>query len=110
MSGDVDVTAHQCKIVDSTTVAGSVKAKLVSARAWLATLQSEPTATCWLALVRSCDGQKEPEGGEDQIDAQYVALCDEFQDVFQTPGLAPHRALDHAIDLVDENATPPHHK
>ena len=44
-------------------------AKLVSARAWLVTLQSEPMATCWLALVRPRDGQKESEGGEDQIGA-----------------------------------------
>ena len=78
MSGAVDATAPQCKLVDCTTVAASVKAKLVSARAWLATLQSEPMATCWLALVRPCEGQKESEGGEDQIDAQYAALCDDF--------------------------------
>ena len=69
VSGDADATAPQCKLVDCTTVAASVKAKLVSARAWLATLHSDPTATCWLALVRPCDGQKESEGGEDQIDA-----------------------------------------
>ena len=69
MYGDVDVTARQCKIIDGTPVVDSIKAKLVSARAWLSTLQYEPTATCWLALVRPCDGQKEPEGGEDQIDA-----------------------------------------
>ena len=41
---------------------------------------------------------------------RFAALCDEFQDVFQAPGLAPHRPLDHAIDLVDENTTPPRHK
>ena len=110
MSGDVDVTARQCKIINGTPVIGSIKAKLVSARAWLSALKSELTVACWLALVRPCDGQKEPEGGEEQIDAQYGALCDEFQDVFRTPGLAPHRALDHAIDLVDENATPSRHK
>ena len=69
MSGDVNFTACQCKIIDGTPVAGLIKAKLVSARAWLSTLQYEPMATCWLALVRPCDGQKEPEGGEDQIDA-----------------------------------------
>ena len=69
VSGDVDATAPKCKLIDCTTVAGSIKAKRVSARAWLATLQSEPTATCWLALVRPCDGQKESEGGEDQIGA-----------------------------------------
>ena len=44
------------------------------------------------------------------IDSRFAALCDEFQDVFQAPGLAPHRPLDHVIDLVDENATPPRHK
>ena len=69
MCGDVDATTSKCRLIDCTTVAGSIKAKLVSARAWLATVQSEPTATCWLALVRPCDGQKESEGGEDQIDA-----------------------------------------
>ena len=78
MSGDADVTTPQCKLINCTTVAGSVKAKLIFARAWLTTLQSEPMATCWLALVRPCDGQKESEGGEDQIDASYAALCDEF--------------------------------
>ena len=67
MSGDVDAMAPKCNLIDCTTVAGSIKAKLVSARAWLVTLQSEPMATCWLALVRPCDGQKESEGGEDQI-------------------------------------------
>ena len=30
--------------------------------------------------------------------------------MFEKPGLAPHRPLDHAIDLVDESAPPPHHK
>ena len=69
MSGDIGVTARRCKLIDCTPVAGSIKAKLVSAKAWLSTLQSKPTATCWLALVRHCDGQKEPEGGEDQIGA-----------------------------------------
>ena len=33
-----------------------------------------------------------------------------FADVFEQPGLAPHRALDHAIDLIDENAPSPRHK
>ena len=69
MSGNVDVTARRFYLIDCTTVTGSIKAKLVSARYWLATLQSEPTATCWLALVRPCDGQEESEGGEDQIGA-----------------------------------------
>ena len=69
MSGDVDVTARWSKLIDCTTVAGWIKAKLVSARAWLSTLQSEPMATCLLALSRPCDGQKEPEGEEDQIGA-----------------------------------------
>ena len=82
---------------------------MVSARNWLAALKTEPDATCWIALVRPCDGQKESEG-EEKLDSRFAALCDEFQDVFQAPGLAPHRPLDHAIDLVDENATPPRHK
>ena len=57
--------------------------------------------------MRPCDGQKE---GETAIDSKYAELCDEYADVFEQPGLAPHRPLDHAIDLIDENATPPRHK
>ena len=37
-------------------------------------------------------------------------LCDKFVDVFEQPGLAPHRLLDYFIDLVDQNAPPPCHK
>ena len=30
--------------------------------------------------------------------------------MFEQPGLAPHHPIDHAIDLIDENAQPPCHK
>ena len=58
-------------------------------------------------MVRPCDGQKE---GGNAIDLLYAELCEKFADVFEQPGLAPHHPLDHAIDLVDENALLPHHK
>ena len=48
--------------------------------------------------------------GENGFNSEYAALCDEFADVLEQPGLAPHRPLDQTIDLVDENALPPCHK
>ena len=88
-------------------VPGSIHARLVSASAWLCKLCAEPDSDCFLTVVRPCNGQKE---GENGIDLSYAELCDKFADVFEQPGLAPHHPLDHAIDLVDENAPPPHHK
>ena len=65
---DVDVVTQQHKVIDCTIVAGSIKVKLVPTKVWLSTIQTEPMVTCWIALVRPCDGQKEPEGWEDHID------------------------------------------
>ena len=51
--------------VDASTVPGSIRARLVSASAWLHRLCAEPESDCFLAVVHSCDGQKE---GENAID------------------------------------------
>ena len=51
--------------VDASTVPGSIRARLVSASAWLCKLCAEPDPDCFLAVVRPCDGQKEGENGID---------------------------------------------
>ena len=49
--------------VDASTVPGSIRARLVSASAWLRELCAEPDSDCFLAVVHPCDGQKEGENG-----------------------------------------------
>ena len=51
--------------VDASMVPGSIRARLVSASAWLCELCAEPDLDCFLAVVRPCDGQKEGENGID---------------------------------------------
>ena len=51
--------------VDASTVPGSIRARLVSASAWLHELRAEPDSDCVLAVLRPCDGQKEGENGID---------------------------------------------
>ena len=51
--------------VDASTVPGSIRARLVSASAWLRELCAEPDSDCFLVVVRPCDGQKEGENGID---------------------------------------------
>ena len=51
--------------VDASMVLGSIRARLVSASAWLRELCAEPDSDCFLVVVRPCDGQKEGENGID---------------------------------------------
>ena len=51
--------------VDARTVPGSIRARLVSASAWLCELRAEPDLDCFLVVVRPCDDQKEGENGID---------------------------------------------
>ena len=57
----------------------------------------------WCTLVWPAVNQATGVG----VDAEYAALCDKYQDVFQEPGMLPHRQLDHVIDLIDESLPPP---
>ena len=43
------------------------------------------------------------------VKAEYAHLCDEYQDVFQDPGMPPRHLLDHAIDLIDQSLPLPKH-
>ena len=51
--------------VDASMVPGSIRARLVSASAWLCELCVEPDSDCFLVVVHPCDGQKERENGID---------------------------------------------
>ena len=61
----------------------------------------------WCTLVRPVVNQVT---GDGMVGAEYAALCDEYQDIFQEPGMPPRRQLDHAIDLIDESLPPPKHR
>ena len=93
--------------VDASMVPGSICARILSASAWLCELCAEPELDCFLTVVHPCDGQKQ---GETAIDSYYAVVHDKCADMFEQPGLAPHRPLDYAIDFVDENVPPLHHK
>ena len=41
------------------------------------------------------------------MQSEIAALCDEYADVFEQPGLLVHCDVDHRIDLHDETAKPP---
>ena len=45
--------------IDASMVPGSIRSRLVSAIAWLCELCAEPESYCFLAVVRTCNGQKE---------------------------------------------------
>ena len=49
--------------VNASTVPGSIRARLLSASAWLRELRAEPDLDCFLAVVRPCDGHNEGENG-----------------------------------------------
>ena len=51
--------------VDASMVLSSIRARLVSASAWLCKLCAEPDSDCFLAVVCPCDSQKEGENGID---------------------------------------------
>ena len=52
--------------VDASMVPGSIRARLVSASAWLREPCAEPESDCFLAVARPCNGHKE---GESAIDS-----------------------------------------
>ena len=51
--------------VDTSTVPGSIRVRLVSTSAWLGELHVEPDLDCFLAVVCPCDGQNEGGNGID---------------------------------------------
>ena len=46
------------------------------------------------------------DGKEAAVQSEIAALCDEYADVFEQPGLPVRHDVDHRIDLHDETAKP----
>ena len=47
------------------------------------------------------------DGKEAAVQSEIAALCDEYADVFEQPGLLEHCDVEHRIDLHKETAKPP---
>ena len=93
-------------LVSAMQIAESIKVNIVSAKAFVNMVCGDVGCVTWCTLVRPVVNQATGDG----IDAEYATLCDEYQDVFQEPGMPPRRQLDHAIDLIDESLPPPKHR
>ena len=59
---------------------------IVSTKAFVNMVRGDIDCITWCTLVRPVVNQATGVG----VDAEYAALCDEYQDVFQEPGMPPH--------------------
>ena len=87
-------------------IAESIKVNIMSAKAFVNMVCSYVDCITWCMLVQTVANQATGAG----VDVEYAALCNEYQDVFQEPGMPPYQQLDHAIDLIDESLPPPKHQ
>ena len=71
----------------------------------LHTMRGDTAASGWVAYVKPFVGSAD--GKEAAVQSEIAALCDEYADVFEQPGLPVRRDVDHRIDLHDETAQPP---
>ena len=86
-------------------VAESIKVNIVSAKEFINIVHGDPANVAWCMLVCPAVNQVK---GQAHVQAQYVQLCNKFQDMFHSkPGLPPCKQLDHAIDLINESLSPP---
>ena len=63
-----------------------VKVNFVAARAFVNIVCGDSEAVMWSTLVRPAVNQAT---GDAMVKAEYAPLCDEYQDVFQAPGMPP---------------------
>ena len=71
----------------------------------LHTMCGDKAAAAWVTYVKPFIGSAN--GKEAAVQSKIAALCDEYADVFEQPGLPVHHDIDHHIDLHDETAKPP---
>ena len=67
-------------------IAKTIKVNVVSAKAFVVIVCGDVDCNTWCTLVRPVVNQATGVG----VDAEYAALCDKYQDVFQEPGMLPH--------------------
>ena len=72
-------------LVVAQQIAESIKVNVVSAKAFVNMVRGYIDCVTWYTLVRPVVNQATGVG----VDAEYAALCDEYQDVFQELGMLP---------------------
>ena len=68
-------------------------------------MRGDATDSAWVAYVKPFVGSADSKKAA--VQSEIAALCDEYADVFEQPGLLVRRDVDHRIDLHDETAKPP---
>ena len=71
----------------------------------LHTMHGDTAASAWVAYIKPFVGLAD--GKEGAVQSEIAALCDEYADVFEQPGLLVRCDVDHRIDLHDVTAKPP---
>ena len=71
----------------------------------LHTICSDKAASAWVAYVKPFVGSANSK--EAAVQSEIAALCDEYADMFEQPGLPVRCDVDHHIDLHDETTKPP---
>ena len=70
----------------------------------LQTMCGHKAAATWVAYVKPFVGLAS--GKEAAVQSEIAALCDEYADMFEQPGLPVHCDVDHRIDLHDKTQNP----
>ena len=73
-------------LVSAKQIAEGRKVNIVSAKAFMNMVHGNDECFTWCMLVQPVVNYAIGVG----VDAEYTALCDEYQDVFQEPGMPSH--------------------
>ena len=68
-------------------------------------MRGDRAASAWVMYIKPFVGSAD--GKEAAVQSEIAALCDEYADMFEQPGLLVHCDIDHHVDLHDETAKPP---
>ena len=86
-----------CVLVAASKANASFPVPVISAYATCRLMEAEPDAISWLLMVREVGTPAVT--ADTALESDYATLCDEFQDIFEEPGMPPHHDLEHNIDL-----------
>ena len=68
-------------------------------------MHGDTAASAWVAYIKPFVGSADSK--EAAVQSEIAALCDEYADLFEQPGLPVRHDVDHRIDLHDKTAKPP---
>ena len=80
------ITCTDQVVVSAKQVADSIKVNVVSARTFVNLVCGDSEAVTWCMLVRPVVNQAT---GDAMVEAEYAQFCEEYQDIFQEPGVPP---------------------